>query len=119
MYKRQEKARPLAEAPSGMVGLETSLALTLTALYHTGKLSLPHVVAKMSCAPALILGQRRKGNLAVGSDADLVLFDPDEEWIVDPEEFASKGRNTPFGGWQAKGRVKYTIASGKVIYQDS
>ena len=118
-HSAEEKARPLAEAPSGMVGLETSLALTLTALYHTGKLSLPHVVAKMSCAPALILGQRRKGNLAVGSDADLVLFDPDEEWIVDPEEFASKGRNTPFGGWQAKGRVKYTIASGKVIYQDS
>lgn len=118
-HAAEEKARPLTEAPSGMVGLETSLALTLTALYHTGKLSLPHVVAKMSCAPALILGQRRKGNLAVGSDADLVLFDPDEEWIVDPEEFASKGRNTPFGGWQAKGRVKYTIASGKVIYQDS
>ena len=118
-HSAEEKARPLAEAPSGMVGLETSLALTLTALYHTGKLSLPHVVAKMSCAPALILGQKRKGNLAVGSDADLVLFDPDEEWIVDPEEFASKGRNTPFGGWQAKGRVKYTIASGKVIYQDS
>ncbi len=118
-HSSEEKARPLAEAPSGMVGLESSLALALTALYHTGKLSLPHIVAKMSCAPALILGLKGKGNLAIGSDADLVLFDPDEEWIVDPEEFASKGRNTPFAGWQVKGRVKYTIAGGRVLYQDS
>ena len=117
-HAAEEKARPLAEAPSGMVGLETSLALTLTALYHTGKLSLPQVIAKMSCAPALILGRGDKGRLAVGADADLVLFDPDEEWIVDPEEFASMGRNTPFGGWKVKGRVKYTIAGGKILYQD-
>jgi dihydroorotase len=116
-HSAQEKDKPLAEAPSGMVGLETSLALTLTELYHTGKLPLPWVVAKMSTAPALILGLS-KGTLAVGADADLVIFDPDEEWTIDPEQFASKGRNTPFAGRTVKGKVKYTIAKGKIIYQE-
>lgn len=116
-HSAEEKARPLTEAPSGMVGLETSLAVTLTALYHTGKLDLPALLRKMTAAPARILGVD-KGRLALGSDGDAVIFDPDEEWVVDPERFASKGRNTPFGGRHLKGRVKYTIADGKVIYQD-
>ena len=117
-HSAEEKARGLTRAPSGMVGLETSLAITLTQLYHTGKMELPDIIRRMTANPASIL-QIPKGRLSLGSDADITIFDPDEEWIVDPEEFASKGRNTPFGGWQAKGRVKYTIASGKVIYQDS
>ena len=114
-HSAEEKARPLADAPSGMVGLETSLALTLNGLYHTGKLSLPWIVAKMSTIPAMILGLN-KGTLAVGADADLVIFDPDEEWVIDPEQFASKGRNTPFGGMKVMGKVKYTISKGNVIY---
>ena len=116
-HSAEEKAKPLAEAPSGMVGLETSLALTLNGLYHTGKMPLPWIIAKMSAAPAMILGLN-KGNLAVGSDADLVIFDPDEEWTIDPEQFASKGRNTPFGGMKVTGKVKYTISNGNVIYKD-
>lgn len=116
-HSAEEKARPLTEAPSGMVGLETSLAVSLTALYHTGKLDLSALLRKMTVTPARILGVD-KGRLALGSDGDAVIFDPNEEWIVDPEQFASKGRNTPFGGRRLKGRVKYTIASGKVIYQD-
>ena len=59
------------------------------------------------------------GRLALGGDADLVIFDPDEEWTVDPEQFASKGRNTPFGGHKLKGKVKYTIVGGRIVYQDA
>ena len=116
-HSAEEKARPLTEAPSGMVGLETSLAISLTALYHTGKMDLSTLLRKMSAEPARLLGVR-KGRLALGEDADIVIFDPNEEWVVDPEQFASKGRNTPFGGHKLKGRVKYTIVGGNVIYQD-
>lgn len=116
-HSAQEKARPLPDAPSGMVGLETSLAVALTALYHTGRMELPALLAKMTAEPARILGLE-KGRLSVGADADLVLFDPDEEWVVEPEKFASKGRNTPFAGRRLKGRVKCTVADGRVIYQD-
>lgn len=116
-HSAEEKARPLVDAPSGMVGLETSLAVTLTALYHTGKMELPALLKKMTVEPARILGID-KGRLSIGADGDIVIFDPNEEWVVDPEKFASKGRNTPFGGSRLKGRVKYTIVDGNVIYKD-
>ncbi|WP_279072394.1 dihydroorotase, partial [Gemmiger formicilis] len=88
-HSAEEKARPLTRAPSGMVGLETSLAVTLTALYHTGKMELTEIVRRMTVNPASILGLS-KGRLALGNDADIVIFDPNEEWTVDPEQFASK-----------------------------
>jgi len=116
-HSAEEKARPLTEAPSGMVGLETSLAVTLTALYHTGKMDLSTLLRKMTVDPARILGVD-KGRLTLGADGDVVIFNPDEEWVVDPEQFASKGRNTPFGGKTLKGRVKYTIVGGNIVYQD-
>lgn len=112
-----EKARPLPDAPSGMVGLETSLALSLTGLYHSGLLPLSRVVALMTASPAALLGLP-KGTLGIGCDADLVLFDPDQAWTIDKERFASKGRNTPFHGRAVKGKVKYTISQGNIIYQD-
>lgn len=117
-HAAEEKARPLTMAPSGMVGLETSLAASLTALYHTGEMSLSDILRKMTVNPAGILRLPNKGRLAVGSDADLVLFDPNEEWVVDPEQFRSKARNTPFAGKTLKGRVKYTILGGEIIYQE-
>lgn len=117
-HAAEEKARPLAEAPSGMVGLETSLAVTLTSLYHTGEMGLSDILRKMTINPACILRIPSKGRLAVGSDGDVVIFDPDEEWTVDPSRFASMGRNTPFAGKKLKGRVKYTIAGGNVIYRE-
>lgn len=116
-HTAQEKARPLPDAPSGMVGLETSLALALTGLYHSGVLSLNRVLALMTSSPAALLGLG-KGTLALGADADLVLFDPNEAWTIDRERFASKGRNTPFHGRPVRGKVKYTISRGNIIYQE-
>ena len=113
----EEKARGLTEAPSGMVGLETSLALALTGLYHTGLLSLNRMLALMSASPAALLGLD-KGTLVPGRDADLVLFDPNQEWVIDKEQFVSKGRNTPFHGRTVRGKVKYTISRGNIIYQE-
>ena len=116
-HSAEEKARPLTRAPSGMIGLETSLAVTLTELYHTRKMELPAIIRRMTTNPADIL-HLPKGRMSLGVDADLTIFDPDEEWTVDPEQFASKARNTPFAGRRLKGKVKYTIVQGRVIYQD-
>ena len=116
-HSAEEKARSLTRAPSGMIGLETSLAIALTQLYHTRRMDLPAIIKRMSTAPADILRLPR-GRMSLGAQADLVLFDPDEEWTVDPEQFASKARNTPFAGWKVKGKVKYTIVKGQVIYQE-
>ena len=116
-HSAEEKARSLSRTPSGMIGLETSLALTLTQLYHTGKLTLPGIIRRMSTNPSHILRLHR-GHMSLGVTADLTIFDPDEEWTIDPEQFASKARNTPFAGRRVKGKVKYTIVKGRIIYQD-
>ena len=117
-HSAEEKSRPLTRAPSGMVGLETSLAITLTELYHTGKMKLPEIIKRMTYTPASILHLSSKGRLSLGSDADITIFDPEEVWTIDPEQFASKARDTPFAGREVKGKVKYTIVGGNVIYQD-
>ena len=117
-HSAEEKGRPLTEAPSGMVGLETALAVTLTSLYHSGLMGLSDILRRMTMNPACIL-RIPKGRLSVGADADVVIFDPEEEWTVDPERFRSMGRNTPFGGAKLKGRVKYTIVGGAVVYRDA
>ena len=77
----------------------------------------PDIIRRMSTTPADILGLAR-GHMSLGAVADLVIFDPDEVWTVDPDQFASKARNTPFAGRKLRGKIKYTIAKGKVIYQD-
>lgn len=115
-HSAEEKAKPLEDAPSGMVGLETALAVTLTALYHTGKLTLSDILRKMTINPASIL-RVPYGRLAIGNPADVVIFDPDEVWEVEPEKFLSMGRNTPFGGRRLKGKVKYTIVDGQIVYR--
>lgn len=114
-HSAEEKAKSLEEAPSGMVGLETSLAVTLTQLYHTGEMKLEDIIRKMTINPAKLL-RLKKGTLGLGSDADITIFDPNEEWTIDPNDFKSKGRNTPFAGMKVKGKVKYTIVGGKIIY---
>ncbi len=117
-HSAEEKARTLTRAPSGMIGLETSLAVTLTELYHTGKMKLPEIIKRMTYTPASILHLSSKGRLSLGSDADITIFDPEEVWTIDPEQFASKARNTPFAGRQVKGKVKYTIVGGNIIYSE-
>lgn len=114
-HTQQEKEKEVSKAPSGMVGLETSLALTLTELHHRRGFPLSFVIEKMSAAPSRIL-RLNAGSLRVGSVADIVLFDPEETWTIDPSAFASKGRNTPFSGRTVKGRVCRTIVSGRTVY---
>ena len=115
-HSAEEKAMSLTAAPSGMVGLETSLALALTMLYHTEKFTINEIIKLMSTNPANILSIS-KGRIAEGNDGDIVIFDPNEKWTVNPENFKSKGKNTPFSGMGLIGRVKYTVVSGKVVYE--
>lgn len=105
------------KAPNGSIGMETSLSAALTFLVHTGRLRLGEVIEKMSCAPARILGIDA-GTLKAGAPADLVLFDPDERYMVDPDKLHGKSKNTPFKGMELKGKVKMTILGGNVVYED-
>lgn len=104
-------------APNGAVGLETSLAVGITYLVKPGYLTLPQLMEKMSAQPAALLGIPG-GSLIPGSPADLVLFDPEETWTVDPDRLHGKSRNTPFKGMTLTGRVKYTVLGGAVVYSD-
>ena len=116
-HSAEEKAKPLTEAPSGIIGLETALALGVTNLVREGVLSMPQLMEKMSLNPAILYHlEESKGHLSLGADADLVLFDPEEKWTV--KEFKSKATNSPFIGEELYGKVKYTICGGKIAYQD-
>jgi dihydroorotase len=114
-HSDEEKARPLTEAPSGLTGLETSLALGITNLVRKGHLSLINLIEKMTLAPARLCGFD-SGYLAEGAQADIVIFDDRERWVV--TDFASKANNSPFVGWTLLGKVKYTICRGKIVYKD-
>jgi dihydroorotase len=109
------KAKSLAEAPNGVIGLETALGLALTHLVHTGRISLAHLVVLMSTNPARLINQPL-GRLQVGAAADLTLFDPDLEWTYRAAEGRSKSRNSPFDGWKLKGAATATIVGGRIVY---
>lgn len=114
-HATQEKQLGFTEAPFGIVGLETALSLTL-GLVEEGVLTLERAVEALSGAPARAFSLN-KGTLAVGADADVVIFDPHDQWQVDPTKFKSKSRNTPFAGWKVKGRVLTTIVGGRVVFE--
>lgn len=114
-HSREEKERAFTEAPSGIIGLETSLALGITELVGKGYLTMMELIEKMSVNPARLY-HLEAGTLSVGADADLVLFAPEEEWVVDG--FVSKACNSPFTGWKLTGKVKGTICGGKIVYWD-
>ncbi len=111
----QEKEQEFAAAPFGVVGLETALPLTL-ALVEEGVLSLERAIAALTTEPARVVGLK-KGTLAPGADADVVVVDPEAQWVVEPARFRSKGRNTPFAGWKVKGQVALTILNGTIVFQ--
>lgn len=111
-HSKEEKEKSLAEAPSGITGLETSLALGVTELVDKGYLSMMQLLEKMTINPAKLYNMEQ-GRLQKGKMADIVLFDPEEEWEV--KEYKSRATNSPFTGWKLKGKVKYTICDGKIV----
>lgn len=113
-HSQEEKARPFTEAPSGIIGLETALALGITELVKPGHLTLMELMEKMSRNPARLYGFDYPG-IVPGAPADLVIFDENELWTVDT--FVSKGVNSPFRGRTLQGKVRYTICKGEIVYR--
>lgn len=114
-HHADEKNVEFAKAPFGIVGLETSFAISYTQLVEGGVLTPMQLIEKMSSNPAKLMGID-KGTLAKGKVADIAIIDPNEEYAINPDEFVSKSKNTPFAGTLVKGRVDYTIVNGKVVY---
>jgi len=111
----EEKNKEFDLAPFGIIGLETVLPLCITYLYYKYKIPLIKIIEKLTTNPAKIFGLKTKGKIELGFDADLTIFSLDEEFIVD--KFYSKSTNSPFVGWKLKGKIKYTICNGKVVYK--
>lgn len=104
-------------APFGITGLETELSLCLAQLYHTGKLTLPRMLEKLTVNPAKLL-KIDKGTLDIGADADITVFDPDRAWVYRREATASKSMNSPFHEWPMRGKAVATIVAGKIVWKD-
>lgn len=117
-HSEEEKSKPIAEAPFGITGLETSLCLTYTELVLKGVLTPMQMVEKMSYNPAKIIGIDR-GTLMPGAVADVTVMDPEWEFVIDRNEFVSMGHNTPFDGRKVKGRVVTTIVNGEIVYREN
>jgi dihydroorotase len=117
-HHADEKMLEYDRAPFGVVGLETALGVALTILHHGLGVPLERVVQMLSCGPARAFGLPG-GSLRVGSQADITIFDPDREWIVDPALFRSKGKNTPFAGWRLRGMVVATFVAGREVFRAS
>jgi dihydroorotase len=111
------KEREFDDAPNGIIGLETALGRALSELVEGGVVDLPTLVTRMSTTPARVFNLPAGGTLAPGAAADVVVIDPAARWVVDPDTFYSKSRNTPFGGRQLRGRADLTIVRGEVVYR--
>jgi dihydroorotase len=111
----EKKMRELDQAPFGIVGLETLIPITIHGLIEPGHLDWPAVIRKLTINPATLLGIP-KGTLRPGADADVTLIDPEARWTIDPNQFRSKSRNTPYGGWEVRGRAHTVIVMGEVRY---
>ena len=115
-HSAAEKEKPFPDAPSGIIGLETALALGITSLVRPGHLTLMQLLEKMTINPARLY-HLPYGNIKQDSPADLVIFDPEEPWI--PDSYHSLSSNSPFTGSKLYGKVKYTLCSGRIVYADS
>ena len=116
-HSEEEKNCSMTKAAFGIVGLETMASLTYTELVESGLLTPMQMAEKTSYNPARILGLCDKGAIAEGKIADIVVFDPNVEYVIDKNTFFSKGKNTPFHGRKVKGDVKYTLVDGKIVYK--
>ena len=112
-HAAEKKARELDLAPFGIVGLETLLPITILRLIEPGHLTWPEAIRKLTINPANLLGIP-KGTLGPGADADVTLIDPTTRWTIDPTKFKSKSRNTPFGGWEVRGRAHTVLVGGEI-----
>jgi dihydroorotase len=117
-HTREEKEQEFDKAPFGIVGLETALPLYAKALVEPGHLTWPQLIEKMTTTPAKIMALTGRGTLTKGAAADITIFNPNEQWTIDPTKFKSKSRNTPFGNWPVKARVKMTILEGRITHRE-
>jgi dihydroorotase len=117
-HATHEKEVEFENAPNGITGLETALGLSLRWLHKEWKLPLGRVLSLLSAQPAALLGLKGRGSLAVGSFADVVVFDPKAEWTYNARETRSKAHNTPFDGWTMQGKVRWTISEGRIAYSN-
>jgi dihydroorotase len=114
-HSEADKNGGFMKAAFGIVGLETALGLCITNLVNTGVLSPMQLIRKLTVNPARVLGIQA-GTLCEGALADITIVDPACQWTVNPQDFYSKGKNTPFGGMALTGMVKYTLVEGEVVY---
>ena len=113
-----DKNCELAQAAFGISGLETAFGC-LMSLVHEGKISLATLISKLTYEPAKIIGKEGElGTLKLGAPANITIFDPNREWVVNSSSFASKGKNTPYDGYKLKGKVMATIVNGRIVYVD-
>ncbi|MDR3723635.1 MAG: dihydroorotase [Terracidiphilus sp.] len=115
-HAQHEKEVEFENAPNGILGLETALGLSLHWLHKEWKLPLGRVLSLLSAQPAALLGMKGRGTLAVGSYADVLVFDSKAEWTYDVHQTRSKSKNTPFDGWPMLGKVRWTISEGRIAY---
>jgi dihydroorotase len=114
-----DKQKDFTQAASGISGFETAFG-SLMELVHSGQLTLTELIYRLTAAPAQILGGKfgRLGCMVVGAVVDIVIIDPNKEWVVDVDRFASRGKNTPLNGVKFKGKVLATLPQGKIVYLD-